>query len=122
MNPCLGLIVLLIEIPSLLWAMWSFQMHDHMPRSFIFHNENGIMNSDVCGLGKLGACVILFWTLLLCVTLFIIHQVYYKRLAQIHLFIVGMIFLLCFLMNYPLWIRTLPYFSLQLAVVGLLWA
>ena len=135
--------IVLLEIPSLFWAWWSFKMSDSVKRSYsnvkpqvhfkghkwIEHTGSSIFGAGVCPLGKFGAFVIFLWTILMSgLLLYYAHSAKNKEKAHdvfrilgiVHAIVIGIIALLSLIMNYPLFIRTLPYFITQVAVAWLL--
>jgi len=137
-------LVFILLIPSLFWVLWSFKVyedlviyHPNSPSSeehdspssvryegcsLMQHRESTIMNSEVCPLGKLGAWIILIWTLVLVKLLYdqtLLSQIFKTTiiLGVIHALIVCTIAIVSFVTNAPLFIRTLPYYVVQIIVV-----
>jgi len=134
-------ILTFLSLPSLLWVIWSFKMYPSMPSdchcdvtarqqfegmSFLQHSEIDILNSGVCPLGKFGAWVTFLWFAIMLslmywkytdtsVTPSDIDQ-FNKIICSFHIILFGIIFILSLIMNLPLFIRTLPYFMLQIAI------
>jgi uncharacterized membrane protein YjjP (DUF1212 family) len=136
----IGTALLLIEIPAVLWAYWSFKMHEdwfsgtrgggsiqHKGNSWLQHTGTSLFGAGVCPLGKLGAWVIMVWTIVLVALLMYYsrqssteaHKMY-RILGIVHACVIGVIALLSLIMNPPLFARTLPYYIIQAAVVMLL--
>ena len=73
-------------------------------KDFIQHNTNtSILETEVCMLGKIGAIVII-------ITLLHSYQQKYKKF---YTFLYATIFILSFIMNRPLFIRSLPFYVIQ---------
>ena len=130
-TPSLRTTVLFLELPSLLLAMWSFKVIGASPgsqsgteqfvgSSLLAHKENTILDSSVCPLGKFGAFVIFIWSLLLVGLMFELEQEKFYILGWINMAIITIIFILSLAMNQPLFIRTLPYYFVQIAICILL--
>ena len=136
----IGAVLALIEVPSLLWAYWSFKMHQdwfsgtdgkgavsYKGNTWLQHTGTSVFGAGVCPLGKLGAWVIMAWTIVLVALLLYYsrkstseaHKVYYI-LGIVHACVIGIIAFLSLIMNPPLFARTLPYYVIQVAVVMLL--
>jgi hypothetical protein len=140
-------ILTFLLLPSLLWVIWSFKMNEGLFRtlskntdfqstkqfqgsSFLEHTENTILGSGVCPLGKFGAFVTFIWSMTMITACFWkygdIHATddeivtFNKVIASINISIVGIIFVLSVIMNLPLFIRTLPYFMMQIAITILI--
>lgn len=133
--------ITMLEIPSILWAIWSFQLHKTLWKSdmsaqqkqhqfvyntkyakqgFFEHVQNGVLYSSVCPFGKFGAWVILLWTIALITSIYTLSGSNLFIIFIVQNIIIGLIFILSLFMNYPLWIRTLPFFYLQIIVSFLL--
>lgn len=133
--------IALIEIPSVLWAGWSFKMHKDMfgataggsdsvsfkGNGLLEHTGSTIFGAGVCPLGKFGAWFILAWTIIM---LFLIIKYSRKTPSQAHkafraigithAVIMAIIAVLSAIMNYPLFLRTMPYYVVQAGVATLL--
>ena len=130
-TPSLRVIVSFLELPSLLLAMWSFKVIGSSPSSptgteqfsgssLLAHKENTILDSSVCPLGKFGALVIFIWSLLLVGLMFKLEREKFYLLGWINMAIISIIFILSLAMNQPLFLRTLPYYFVQIAICILL--
>lgn len=123
-----------LMIPSMLWAVWSFKIHNNMfsatgsSDEFYKHETTGILTSGVCPLGKFGAWVIFVWSTII---LLLLSSVYTKNdssqikttnivVGSLNAAIIGIIFILTLIMNRDLWIRTLPFFLTQVGITIIL--
>jgi hypothetical protein len=133
-------IIFLLQLPALLWSLWSFKMHKNAfaatssggsheahfaGNKFLEHTGSGILTAGVCPLGKVGAWVIVLWSLIMISLLIYFYNKYtkptdIKRINTIfgilNSVIMGVIFLMSFIMNRALFIRTLPFFLTQIAI------
>ena len=135
-------ILTFLSLPSLLWVVWSFKMyptnatincHCNSPArnqfegiNFLQHSEIDILNSGVCPLGKFGAWVTFLWFAIMLSLMYWKYSdakstpsdvyEFNKIICSFHVILFGIIFILSLFMNLPLFIRTLPYFMLQIAI------
>ena len=127
--------IFFIEILSLIWAWWSFKMHRNLFKAtpgdvgkkflhhhkstitWLKHNGTGILHTGVCLLGKLGAWMLLFWTIILLISIYVVKTPNFSVLGYLNLTFVSIVFVLSGLMNFPLWVRLVPYFILQILVI-----
>lgn len=138
-------ILTFLLLPSLLWVSWSFKMTGNFfstdPTTkrnrfegvnFLEHSEiitsskSYILESGVCPLGKFGAWVTFIWSAIMLISMYSKYSdtnstdsdidTFNKIIGGINISIVGIIFILSLIMNYPLFIRTLPYFIQQIAI------
>ena len=127
----LAVAIFLIQIPSIIWAWWSFNMHRALfreghpslynePSSFTEHMSGTLFTAGVCPFGKLGAWTLLLWTITLSILLLIFAEKNdrknIKKLGIAHVSLVGLVFLLSLIMNGYLFIRTIPYFIIQIGI------
>lgn len=165
--------VILLLLPSLVWAWWSFKLYKnafaktrgddeapsyhssrgsellpmakrawgfgsgsdasnaesafnpqrsqaHALAELVEHSGAGILGTGVCVLGKIGAWVILLWSLTVIALLFALPADKLLYVGIAHCVVLGTIFGLSAFMNFPLWVRTLPYFVTQVGVCILL--
>jgi hypothetical protein len=134
-------ILTFLSLPSLLWVAWSFKMYPKLPSDchcdvpakqhfdgipFLQHSEIDILNSGVCPLGKFGAWVTFIWFAIMLSLMYWKYSdtqttpseidQFNKIICSFHVILFGIIFILSLIMNLPLFIRTLPYFMLQIAI------
>jgi hypothetical protein len=132
-------ILIMLLLPSLLWSFWSFKMYkdafsgtsgesheEHFAgNKFIEHTGSGILTAGVCPLGKLGAWIILIWSIILISLLITFYNKYtdeddIKRINKIfgimNIVLASILFIATIIMNPPLFIRTLPFFYTQSAI------
>jgi hypothetical protein len=83
----------------------------HAETTFLTHRGSG-----VCLLGKIGAWVILFWSVLMLVVL-MRGWCSRRRLAMIDIVVLTTVFTLCLLLNRPLLARSMPFFACHVLVV-----
>ncbi|HMP30085.1 MAG TPA: hypothetical protein PKD85_10820 [Saprospiraceae bacterium] len=136
LNNVIGVIFLII--PTLIWAVWSFKLYDvFQAKSFksgadfdkIFeHDTNGILGSSVCPFGKFGAVFIICWSILLIILLVMVNILYWdvknneklrvalQAIGWTNVAIMIIIAGLSGFMNPPLFIRTLPFYFLQIGI------
>ena len=99
----------------------------HSNNSFLRHRQSKnssfwetVFNSGVCSFGKFGFIVLVLWSIILICMLIFYNKDNRNKVLDI-LAIINLIFVLVYgiltrLMNWPLFIRCIPYLSLQLAV------
>jgi hypothetical protein len=123
----LAVAIFLIQIPSIIWAWWSFNMHralfregHHSLYGFTEHASGTLFTAGVCPFGKLGAWMLLLWTIIFSILLLIFannnDRKNIKKLGIVHVSLVGLVFLLSLIMNKFLFIRTIPYFIIQIGI------
>ena len=102
--------------------------------SLIEHMGSDVMTAGVCPLGKLGAWIILIWNVILLVTIGIIYQnnnqntpdsnIYINKVNRImgiiNCVLLIILFILTLVMNSPLFIRTIPFFYVEIIICFLL--
>lgn len=133
------IILILLSFPSLLWVFWSFKMHKNAFTStsgiteethftgnkFLEHSGSGILTAGVCPLGKLGAWITLIWSVILISVLYTYYNKHTnendikwinKVVGIINIVLASILFILTIIMNPPLFIRTLPFFYVQIAI------
>ena len=121
---------ILTQVPSAAIAAWSFKLHKDTFQStdgkgFAEHDASGgIFGAGVCMLGKLGAWTIMATLIGTAVMLVVGEQKSPKEFKKyvlaviiINAVIFGIIMILSTLMNPPLLIRTLPFYSLQAGIL-----
>ena len=130
-------ILILLLIPTIIWSLYSFKIHknmfsgtdseekgvEHWSGNKLFaHSGDNIFTAGVCPLGKIGAWFILLWTIFMIIMLYYYYDKYTEKVdiqrinnifGIINVTIMSIIFILTFIMNRPLFIRTLPFFYLQ---------
>lgn len=129
--------ILMTEVPAVIWAWWSFKMHKNWfhatpgslnpqrrtyDNTFFAHTGTGWLYTGVCPLGKFGAWVILLWSMALIVMEFLLPTSDMFPVFIVHIAVMGIIFILSFIMNRPLWIRSIPFFWMQTIAATLLFA
>jgi len=91
----------------------------------IFSSREWILESGVCPLGKFGAWVIIIWSSVI-IGIICTNKINNtephtikktnKILGIINSIIMGIILILTFFMNFPLFIRTSPFFLIQIVI------
>jgi hypothetical protein len=131
-----------LEAQALLWVFWSFKMHRdmfsgtpgdgdgdiHYDNPIIQHSGSGILSAGVCPLGKFGAWMTLIWGIILLAVLTKHYsdddtnkiKTINKIMGWINIVLVFIMFVLSLIMNPPLWIRTLPFVFVQIAITIIL--
>ena len=79
-----------------------------------------VINSGVCPLGKFGFIVLVLWTIIL-ILMLIFYNGDNRKKVLLYLGIINLLFffiygILTYLMNWPLFVRCIPYLTLQLIV------
>lgn len=138
--------VLCLIVPALILSYFSFKMHESWfymnPKGvgFWVHYEpddtsfekmekflNNLKNTGVCPLGKFGALSIFTISLITFIygCLYLSNPESYKKemkvMRDLNLSLLVIVFLLSLLMNPYLFVRSIPYFIVQLAIVILLY-
>ena len=136
------IIVLCLILPAILLSYFSFKMHE----SSFYKNPQGVpfwvhdeprakrgtfiyklLHSGVCPLGKFGALSIFtisVITFIFCLLYLYNPQKYEKEIKVIralNLSLLAIVFILSLLMNRYLFVRSIPYYILQLTIVILLY-
>lgn len=134
------------QVPAAAVAYWSFKLHkdkfsatlsdtenmSYGSNEFLRHSNGGIFGAGVCQLGKVGAWAILA-TLIITFMILVAGEKRYKKensaetskhskkhvlaVIIINSIVFGIVFILSTLLNPHLLIRTLPFYSLQTAVL-----
>jgi hypothetical protein len=112
----------LLEIFSILWIIWSFKLisnsFSHVPgtekNTFLIHNEvinknfvSFILESSVCNLGTYAAIIAIIYSFI---------NIYHPTLIcqKHHIFILYIYSSLTFILNFPLFFRTIPWFLIRI--------
>lgn len=143
LNNVIGVIFLVF--PALLWAIWSFKIYDIFSgkkfrdigaawlnnpdfRRIIEHETDGILGSGVCPLGKFGAIFIICWSILLVVLLLMVNILYWntkdanklrialQAIGWTNVGIIVIIAIISLVLNPHLFIRTLPFYFLEIGI------
>ena len=137
-----NILIILLALSGLFAAFWSFKMHLNLfsstgfSKNFIHHTEfktniiwHNILNSGVCPFGKFGAWIIIGWSLAIIITISLLmakntdedeKRKIYDYLGYGTLTLLISAFVLSLIMNLPLAIRSLPFYLVESAIVGLL--
>jgi hypothetical protein len=137
-----NILVILLALLGLFTSFWSFKMHLNLfsstgfSKNFIHHTESktniiwhNILNSGVCPFGKLGAWIIIGWSLAIIITISLtmsknldedVKNKIYDYLGYGSLALLVSSFVLSWIMNFPLAIRSLPFYFVESAMVVLL--
>lgn len=117
-----AIIYILLQFPSLALSGWSFKLHKNLftptKAGLITHQSGGIFGAGVCALGKIGAWIIIIWIILSSFVLLL-----YRNTGSILGVLITESVLLAILiiatlsMNPQLFIRTLPFFILQIGII-----
>lgn len=101
---------------------WAFKMNQDMFQAtgysaHMFHHEGDeIWQAGVCPLGKVGAWLILLWSVWV---LYAMRYLEYQKMIQfVTLLFIGLVAVLSLLLNYPLFVRSIPVYLCYL-VFGL---
>lgn len=139
-------IFIIFQIISILWITWSFKLVTNNTNKvtnntnktkykcvytyndFLKHleDEKSILNSSVCSFGIMSGYVIIMWTFITIILMYSIKKMNNdkykkKKITKIIIFTINIIFLilitlLTFIMNYPLFVRTIPYLLIQIYI------
>ena len=111
-----------LQIPSLALSSWSFKLHKNVftptQAGLLTHKEGGILGAGVCALGKLGAWIIIIWTILSSIIL-LNNRNSGSILAVLitHSILLSILIIATMVMNPQLFVRTLPFILLQIGVI-----
>ena len=105
----------ILETFSILWIIWSFKLisNSFYENTFLIHNEvldknfiSFILESSVCKLGTYAAIIAILYSII---------NIYYPTLIcqKQHIFILYIYSSLTFILNFPLFFRTIPWFFIR---------
>lgn len=134
-----GSIYLTLQIPALISSLWSFKMYKNLfnatpstkkgttvfkNNDFLKHEKGGgILGSGVCRLGKLAGWLIIIQTIISCIILYTvnINDINYKKtvfgIAITNTILLAMLIIPASIMNPPLSIRSIPFYSIQIMCI-----
>ena len=106
----------IIEIFSIFWIIWSFKLisNSFYENTFLIHNEvlnknfvSFILESSVCNLGTYAAIIAIIYSFI---------NIYHPTLIcqKHHIFILYIYSSLTFILNFPLFFRTIPWFLIRI--------
>ena len=126
----------LLQIPAAALSFWSFKLRNAIARSksserrpILLHDtEGGILGAGVCHLGTFGAIVMLIWIAVSVILLWVyaiesysIAGVDAQRIVAFgNIALFGIVFTLSLVMNFPLCVRTIPFYCIQTGIVLML--
>jgi hypothetical protein len=124
--------ITLLELFSIAWVAWSFKMNTIIEGGrFLEHRQtSSILQTGVCPFGKVTGGVLILFMVSVIIAVFAMTAAIPDRetlskswliLGIINVVLVGMVFVGSAGLNFHLWIRTIPFFVLQIAISLTIW-
>ena len=116
------IVYFLLQVPSLALSGWSFKLHENLftptKAGLTTHQSGGILGAGVCALGKIGAWIIIIWVISSSIILFANRSSgSILGILISHCILLAILIIATLSMNPQLFIRTLPFFMLQIGII-----